>query len=233
MNVYFVGPFRSYRMTDEDILWLARALAGEGGEKTTSRDIHAAIAWGMMNRLLLKRGFAEGSKSYSWMAQWFNQSLSPKWLRDGEACAKADAKTKELYCTEAKFQRREKMRSRTFADLNPAIVQSAQDFAAGNLLPPDVVLALEKWRISDWAAASRPDHPDQRWPHGINVGNNWFFQNDDLVDSEIHVVRADAPPTPEKFEVSKSGTGIATKVVVVAVVGVIAATIWAWWRANH
>jgi hypothetical protein len=226
MKTWYIGPYKTYALTDDDKLWLGRAIFGEGWATAEER---AAISWALMYRFML-RPADKNTKSFTSLIRGFSQPVNPKWQDDGEICS--DPKPyQESGCTPAKDARRDKILAMSWDDLPKAIREDVTKFAEGQLFPPDSIISSVHPHISDWASYK---NVEKACPNGQWIGKNWFCQNADLFPYEVLVRQSATKPAPQKapFKTPKPSS-VAPKVIAVAVVGVIAATVWAWWRANH
>lgn len=127
-TIHSQGGFR-YRLTREDVLWMARMAVHEGGRP-------ADTLWTLTQRMVW---FAEKGTNYSSLgalAQAFSQPINPKWARDGLFCKPGGQYHGSSYCTEAKLARRDAARSATFSELadnNPDVVAVVALWAQGML----------------------------------------------------------------------------------------------------
>jgi hypothetical protein len=237
MKVWFVGPKRVYTLTEEDKLWLARACAGECGEKFDGPDCYAAVCWSMMNRYLLAT-VQDNWQTFTQLLRAFCQPINPKWARGGAKCP-TESYDKSDPCYVGKLDRRARMASLPWEKIDLNIRNLVESFAAGNILIPDKVLELPAWRISNWAAY-RVDS-SKRAGDDINIGDNWFFEDGGehpllkLMPYEVHVVRSDEEPEPSAFPASKGQGGWTTMNTLAVVLGLGAAGIAAYllWARSH
>jgi hypothetical protein len=227
MKTWYVGPHKVYALDETDKLWLGRALYGEGWGTAEER---AAICWALMYRFMLRPG-DKSTTSFTSLIRGFSQPVNPKWYEGGEICRNPSPK-QASGCTAAKYERRRKIAAMSWEELPHEIRSDVEAFANGQLFPPEVISTSSSFpHISDWASYKGVE---QACPNGLWIGKNWFCQNPNLYPFEVLVRQSDETPAPQKEPFKPpEPSGVATKVVVVAVVGVIAATIWAWWRVNH
>lgn len=239
MTAYFVGPKRVYALTENDKLWLARAIAGETGEHLKNIDGPAAVAWSMMNRFLLTKG-QDVWPTFANLLRNYSQPINPKWYRGGSICANP-SKVQAPACNDKAYQHREYISNLRWQDIDRGIRDFVEAFAEGNVTLPDSVLSLPYWRITDFAAFHRKEYADREIGFNSNGRvfdkntklTNWFFEIKGILDCEVHVVRADAPPQPQCFPVSKNVSGGWTTLNSLAVVmglgvaGIIAYLAWA------
>lgn len=213
MPAFYIGPKRVYTLTEDDKLWLARAIAGETGERLKGMDGPAAVAWSMMNRFLLTKG-QEIWPTYANLLRNYCQPINPKHARGGSKCP-VGSPDKSDPCYEGLLDRREHISTLAWRDIDIGIRNFVESFAAGNITMPDAVFGLSHWRLTDFAAFHKKEYMDREI--GFNSSGvvtdkdakpvNWFFEIKGILDCEVHVVRADSAPAPQCFPVSKSVSG--------------------------
>jgi hypothetical protein len=232
MPTYYVGPKRVYTLTEEDKLWLARAMAGEAGENPKSLEGHTCVAWAMINRFLL----SPGQKTWSTLTELlraFCQPINPTWARGGSKCNPPASEAAAALCTEKHFQRRERISSLPWNAIDADIRTLVDAFAAGAVFMPEKVLELNHHRLSNWAAYR------VKQPLGysdINVGDNWFFEDKNLLPCDVKVITADSPPAPECLPVSKGlngGWSTTTTFGVIVGLGVLGIAAYLAWARTH
>jgi hypothetical protein len=120
---------KSYTLTDDDVLWLAKSLAGEGGYgDSLSRDEASALAWTMFLRF-----FRWGNKwkSFKSLIRAFSQPTNPAWVDpNGPKCLKHPD-----HCTPARIARRQQIQGWSWDEIPYSARQYAQAFAEGTLRP--------------------------------------------------------------------------------------------------
>lgn len=92
----------TYQLTDEDILWAARAAACEGGGETSM----TAALWTWARRFALPSRRDQFSSLAS-LIRAHSQPVNPRWARGGEFCAPGGRYADTRFCSEDKLQRRE------------------------------------------------------------------------------------------------------------------------------
>lgn len=231
MPTYYVGPKRVYTLTEEDKLWLARAMAGEAGENPGNLDGHKCVGWAMINRFLLSP--AQGNwKTLTELLRAFCQPINPKWALGGPKCPQSSP-DRDDPCYVGKLARRERITALPWNAIDADIRNLADAFAAGEVFMPDAVLELNHHRISNWAAYR------VKQPIGytdINVGDNWFFEDKNLLPCDVRVVTADSPPAPECLPVSKGlngGWSTLTTFGVIVGLGVLGISAYLAWARTH
>jgi len=118
---------KSYTLTDDDVLWLAKALAGEGGYgKHLGRAEASALAWTMFLRF-----FRWGNKwrSFKSLIRKFSQPTNPAWLNPNGAKCKANPD----HCTPARIARRKEIQGWTWDQIPMSARMYATMFAEGGL----------------------------------------------------------------------------------------------------
>jgi hypothetical protein len=143
------GGFR-YRLTDEDLLWLGRALVGEAG--TNNPIGWAAIAWAMVQYHALvigRRGRRPAFSSFTTMLREYCQPINPKWQSmDASGCRR-----RPEHCTRAHLQRRARIRSMQWGELPAGARETIARLVSGDL--PNPVPGLVDWAATDWQSRSR------------------------------------------------------------------------------
>ena len=187
-------------------LWLMRMCYGEGG-RDCSRIKAAAMLWAMVNRWFLHPGQRHWGPFHK-MIRKFSQPINPRWLRGGDK-AKEYAGTR--FASESRLRRREKICNLTLDKIPDTIKATVIEFCKGEVFIPDAVINLHKSRVSDWA--SLPSTP-RKYPWGVDIGGDWFFENKELVDGKIYIdyFYGDDEETEEMPDISKCrGEGCGTK----------------------
>lgn len=181
MSVVYRGPTRGYKLTQEDVLWLARAFVGEAGYHVTGE--HAAwLFWAWIGRfLLLDARWNRAGWSFTRFLQSHSQPINPVWTDPyGEKCSKFPQ-----YCTPDRLKRRNVIQSLGRRELEElGIYQLALDARDGTLENP----CPEP--LYDFAACSltrKQGRPDP----GINIGGNCFLPWYSLKQGEKAVVIRD------------------------------------------
>jgi len=166
---------RSYQITPDDLLWLARSVRYEGGNKP-------ATAWTYAQRLVLFN-----NPNLMRLVQGHSQPVNPIWRRDGEKCRPGGPyHGDQRYCSEAQLARRDEAStipwSRLPQDVRDTIVGWAQgrvpdpvpratDFADASvstqflLRHPDAAVVSRdgNWYLSE-GASSAPGQGSRAWP---------------------------------------------------------------------
>jgi hypothetical protein len=114
----------SYRMTPEDLLWLARSVQYEAGN-------HAATAWTYAQRLAMARG-----SSLKSLVQAHSQPINPIWRRDGAKCRPGGSYYGRDECSERRLAARDQAASMPWASVRPEVRDTIVRFATGRLSNP-------------------------------------------------------------------------------------------------
>ena len=132
------APGFSYRLTPDDVLWLARSAAFEGDP--------AAVVWTYAQRLTLPefRGW-----SMARLVQGHSQPTNPRWGRDGDFCRRPDGicwqtdapgkcfdQAGASMCSDERLRRRDQARSVTWASLGISVRSIVERFATARLSNP-------------------------------------------------------------------------------------------------
>jgi len=194
----YKGPRRSLVIRDNDLIWIARMVVGEGGYQV-EEDAASALMWAMAHRYLLH------PKQSNWpnftaLLKAFAQPINPIW--DGnpnnqsgtDKCEPGGQYYGTDHCSPSRLARRKKMANMAWEDIPLRVRNWVVEFQNGVLFPPDKLARLRKPRISNWGAKSMKKNlngkkvPLSEWaPHGINLGNNWFFEDKSLIDGFVDV----------------------------------------------
>ena len=140
-------------MTDEDRLWLGRALVGETGGR--DRRAAAAVAWSMRNRWVQKQARA-GWPTFTALLRAYSQPINPKW----ESLTSSGCVRSPSMCTEDMLARRASIRSLSWSGIPPLVQQVVEDLATGRLENP--VGDRNTFAANAFTGAD------------LNIGGNWF-----------------------------------------------------------
>lgn len=207
MAVIYRGPNRGYTLTDEDVLWLARAFVGEAGEDCSEQEA-AYLFWCWMQRfMLVKAAWNSESWSFTDLVRAHSQPVNPLWAVAGQGKCVSHPD----YCTSDKIARRAKVSGYSVSELSGfGVYQYALKAQSGDLPNP------ESQPIYDFAACSLIAKQGRPCT-GINVGNNCFLTYECLKDSEKKNI------TPGSVELGTSSTKIG-----VVILGILFGTAVAW-----
>jgi hypothetical protein len=130
MGAIYRGPKRGYVMTDDDVLWLARALGGEAKQDEKSAAWHA---WSWMDRFHLWKYSDTHFKEFWELIRAHSKAVNPKWMTPGrDKCA-----DRPQDCEPDKIKYREYWCSLTPEQLQEAgLWQLAKSFQEGKLPRP-------------------------------------------------------------------------------------------------
>ena len=145
--VYGPGDF-VYTVTDEDKLWLARAVWGESGERGGRPG--AAIAWAMLQYLALvvgRHGQRPAFSSLTRQLRSYCQPINPKWgSMSGSGCQRHPER-----CTEHMLARRRQITNAGWDRIPRAVRQVVEGVLAGNIENP--VPGAVDWASYDWSGS--------------------------------------------------------------------------------
>lgn len=113
-----------YQITPEDVLWLARSVAHEGGD-------HAATVWTYFQRIAAFRG-----SSLCSLVMAHSQSINPIWRRDGEKCRPGGPYYGRDECSERRLAARDRAASMPWDAIPAGIRQTVLDAAQAKLPNP-------------------------------------------------------------------------------------------------
>lgn len=115
-------------LTQDDLLWLGRALVGETG--ASSERAMAAVSWAMYQRwqqLGRNRG-----RSFTWMLQAYCQPINPKWA----SLAAEGCRAHPEMCTVAHLSRRARITGLPWNNLPLAVRSFVERFGRGVVANP-------------------------------------------------------------------------------------------------
>ena len=183
----YMGPRGSFSLDDEDMLWAARMIVGEGGEGAKLPVIQSYL-WAMANRWHL---FGGSWPTFTALVRAFSQPINPIWARDGSMCRAGGKYHGTKFCDEDKLRRRERVTRMPWDDVPIHIRTAVRQFAAGQLAPPDEWASVRKGRISNWGAKwlkNKAGVPlPEREPQGLLIADEWFFEDRSLRAGEVRV----------------------------------------------
>ena len=174
MAVVYRGPHRGIKLTDNDVLWLARAFVGEAGSHL-DREEASALFWCWMDRLMLVNAkWSQEGWGFSRFIRAHSQPINPLWLDPhGEKCQKHPEA-----CTPAKLKRRRGIQSLMPDDLRAMgawdLAVEAQEGGLERVIPEP---------IYDFASCSLTSKQNRPSP-GVNIGGNCFLTYVSLTDKE-------------------------------------------------
>jgi|GEM_PF-3304849 len=164
-----------YQITPEDILWLARSIQHEGGNKV-------ATAWTYAQRMALFRRW----RSLKDLVQAHSQPVNPIWRRDGEKCRPGGPYHGRDECAERRLVVRDRAATMPWGDISPLtrmqvvafaqarrdnVVPRATDFANGPVSQSfirrhpgtQVVMRDGNWYLAE-GPSSAPGGGSIAWP---------------------------------------------------------------------
>jgi hypothetical protein len=158
-----VFPDGSYQLTDDDVLWMARAAAFEGGDA-------ADVLWTLTQR------YSTARKHYPTFAEFvqaFSQPINPIWRRDGSKCRPGGPYHGRPQCSETRLQRRERAASVDWDTLlreHPASTEATLQWATAML--PNPVPTATNFAAPSVAAGYLDRHPEAKL---VKQAGNWFI----------------------------------------------------------
>lgn len=190
----------SYQLTQEDILWSARMVNGEGGDAL-------AVLWTMTQRAALLK-----SKSFSQLIQAYSQPINIHWTRTGKFCNKPNPDTSK--CNEKRYARRDAFRSVAWKDIPRKHTDVVLNWAMGrtvNNVPRNVHFADK--HVSPNSLARNPgwklehkfsSNGFENWHISVARSRSW---PDDYVTMEAPQVSAASPYIFGALAVAAIGVG--------------------------
>ena len=147
-NGVITGPGGfSYHMTEDDKLWLARAVWGESGERGGVPG--AAVAWAMAQYMALvigRGGRRPAFASMTTMLQSYCQPINPRWA----SMSASGCRDRPAHCTERHLARRRQITNASWNEIPARVRQLVQDFVAGQVANP--VPGAVDWAAQDWSS---------------------------------------------------------------------------------
>jgi len=140
-------------LTDDDMLWLGRAIVGETGGR--NEEWGAAVAWTLaQNMKLIQR--SSPFTTFTGVTRAYCQPISPRWATaDASGCQRAPH-----MCTERHLERRQRYLRMTWDEFPSATQNVVTAFRAGTL--PNPVPGAVDWHADPFEGAT------------VDVGGNWF-----------------------------------------------------------
>ena len=132
---------RPYRLTNDDLLWLARATEGE----SSSREGRQAVIWAIAQNHMLRGPNPPRISSFAELIRRYCQPVNPRWDDPSDQkCIEHPAR-----CTPAHIARRRRIASMRWGEIDPEVRELVTLFSRGQLenTVPEMV---------DWAAFDYP-----------------------------------------------------------------------------
>jgi len=146
----------TYTLTDDDLLWLGRAIYGEAGTKARGG---AAVAWALAQNFLLVGRRPPRVATFTALIRSYCQPVNPIWADPNGAKCRAHPDA----CTPAKIARRAQMANMPWNSIPASVRDIVTRFAAGTL--PNEVLGLVDWATPRWRADN------------VEIDGNFFGRN--------------------------------------------------------
>lgn len=178
--VYKSGD-KEYVIRYEDRIWLGRMIAGETTGVPSQQEMQA-ILWALMNRFMLVPA-QRSKKTLVEMIRSFSQPVNPRWdgIPDNQEgqdfCAPGGRYEGTEHCAPARLKRREETTNLRWEELHPTIRDAVLRFEQGNLPYPH---KAGSQRLTNWASYKGVE---DKFPWGVNIGGNWFFEDKAAIDS--------------------------------------------------
>lgn len=175
-----------YKITRDDVLWLARMAAYEGGSAADS-------LWALAQRFVW---FDEAKSifypTFGDLAQAFSQPINPKWQADGEFCVPGGKYHGTKWCSEGRLQRRAEARAASFDELKakePEAMDLVVLWAEGRVQNP--VPGATNWAAPGVAQGylERNPNAELRLKRG-----NWFIAEPESVSWPDDYVYMESTP---------------------------------------
>jgi hypothetical protein len=147
-NRVMTGPTgATYTLTDDDLLWLGRAIKGEADESVRGG---TAVAWAMAQNYMTT-GPGGGPRfaalpTFTRLLRAYCQPINPAWMDPNGAKCRARPQA----CTIQHLNRRRSISSMSWDSLSASIRDIVTRFAAGTL--PNPIPDLTDWATPRWGA---------------------------------------------------------------------------------
>lgn len=146
----------TYTLTDDDLLWLGRAIYGEAGTKARGG---AAVAWALAQNFMLVSRRPPRFSTFKQLILNYCQPVNPAWADpNGVKCRR-----RPDMCTPQKIARRAQITNMPWASIPVSVRDIVQRFAAGTL--PNEVPGMVDWATPRWRADN------------IEIDGNFFGRN--------------------------------------------------------
>lgn len=146
-----------YRITRNDLLWLAKMAAYEGGVESAP-----ALLWALAQRF----AWVDRSRfpTLAALARSFSQPINPIWARDGSMCREGGQYHDRSDCSESALARRDRANAASWSSLDSTLTDVVGAWGQGKVLNP--VPTAANW------AMSRP-----RQGYTVSVADNYLIDN--------------------------------------------------------
>jgi hypothetical protein len=146
----------TYTLTDDDLLWLARAVNGETGTKARGG---AAVVWALAQNFLLVGRRPPRMTPFSRLIRNYCQPVNAAWADpNGAKCRRSPSA-----CTPDKIRRRALITNMAWDAIPASIRTLVTNFAAGTV--PNPIPGLTDWATPRWGADN------------IEIDGNFFGRN--------------------------------------------------------
>jgi len=143
----------SYTLTDDDLLWLARAIYGEAG---THREGGIAVAWALAQNHLLIGSNPPRMGTFAALTRAYCQPINPVWQDvNSRQCQRNPSA-----CAPERIQHRRNLSGMAWNSIPESVRNIVTSFATGAL--PNPIPGLTEWSANRYATARQ------------NIGGNWF-----------------------------------------------------------
>jgi len=157
--LYGPGGFR-YHLTNDDLLWLARAVWGEAGEQPEGG---AAVVWSMAQYhalVLAPNGRRPKFQSLTALLRAYCQPINSRWASPSSSGCQEHPDR----CTERHLARRNRITSASWEQIPASVRRLVTQFTQGTLENP--VPGMTDWAATDWSSRSQT--------RLINISGNRF-----------------------------------------------------------
>ncbi len=164
-GAWILAPGVQYQLTDQDVLWAARAAAFEGGEP-------ADVLWTLTQRFVLRKP-AHPDERFADFVLEFSQPINPDWSSSGSHCRPAGTHYWTPSCDPERLVRREYARVIEWPDLLTEFPEAARAtiaWANGELTNP--VPRATNFASPSVAKAYLDRHPEAEL---LVQRGNWFI----------------------------------------------------------
>jgi hypothetical protein len=121
-----------YRITQDDLLWLAKMCAAEGSVESSP-----ALLWALAARFMRFAKRQPGKYPTLTAVAWaFSQPINPIWTRNGSMCRPGGQYHDRADCSEQRLARRDRAVAQTWSNLDSALTDVVGRWGQGLVLNP-------------------------------------------------------------------------------------------------
>lgn len=178
-------------LTDEDFVWLARSVYGEGGEPAT-------VIWALASRWVYLTQFA-GVRSYPSFASFiraYSAPVNPRLLAGGALCRPGGRLAGSDHCNARAYRHRARIQAMPLRDLPDRVTLPVLQFFRGQL--PNAYPGVTDFRRSRGAASDRAQAQRRGFVYRGGAGGNTLWARPETANwtQGMLRVRGGVPDSP-------------------------------------